>query len=79
MVQGSLVGGCFAGIVHLTAYTFVSPSLLSLPIFAGPESNFMLSMLSVPVTLVATFVITYFLGFEDPADAEEPAEAADAE
>jgi hypothetical protein len=39
----------------------------------------MLSMLSVPVTLVATFVITYFLGFEDPADAEEPAEAADAE
>lgn len=68
MVLGSLVGGCFAGIVHLTAYTFVSPSLLSLPIFAGPESNFMLSMLSVPVTLVATFAITFLLGFEDPKD-----------
>lgn len=70
MVLGSLIGGCFAGIVHLTAYTFVSPSLLSLPIFAGPQSNFMLSMLSVPVTLVVTFVITYLMGFEDVEDAE---------
>lgn len=70
MVLGSLIGGCFAGVVHLTAYTFVSPSLLSLPIFAGPESNFMLSMLSVPVTLFVTFFVTYLLGFEDVKDAE---------
>ncbi len=70
MVLGSLIGGCFAGVVHLTAYTFVSPSLLSLPIFAGPESNFMLSMLSVPVTLVVTFFVNYLLGFEDVKDAE---------
>ena len=70
MILGSLIGGRFAGIVHLTAYTFVSPSLLSLPIFAGAESNFLLSMLSVPVTLVATFVVTFLLGFEDVEDAE---------
>jgi PTS system beta-glucosides-specific IIC component len=68
MVLGSLLGGCVAGIVHLTAYTFVSPSLLSLPIFAGPESNFLVSMISVPASLVITFVITYLLGFEDPTD-----------
>ena len=76
MVIGSVLGGCFAGIVHLTAYTFVSPSLLSLPIFAGPESNFLLSMLSVPVTLVVTFVVTLLLGFEDVEDAETPAAEA---
>ncbi len=76
MVIGSVLGGCFAGIVHLTAYTFVSPSLLSLPIFAGPESNFLLSMLSVPVTLVVTFVVTLLLGFEDADDAETPAAEA---
>ena len=76
MVLGSLVGGCIAGLVHLTAYTFVSPSLLSLPIFAGPQSNFLLSMISVPATLVSTFVITYFLGFDDVEDAEQATEQA---
>ena len=70
MVIGSLIGGCIAGLVHLTAYTFVSPSILSLPIFAGPESNFLLSMISVPATLVSTFVVTYLLGFEDVEDTE---------
>lgn len=72
MVIGSLIGGCVAGLVHLTAYTFVSPSLLSLPIFAGPESNFLLSMISVPATLLSTFVVTFLLGFEDVEDAEAP-------
>ena len=70
MVIGSLIGGCIAGLVHLTAYTFVSPSLLSLPIFAGPQSNFLLSMISVPATLVSTFVVTFLLGFEDVKDDE---------
>lgn len=65
MVLGSLIGGCFAGIVGLTCYTFVNPSLLSLPIFAGPQSNFLMSMLAIPFTLIATFLVTYFIGFED--------------
>jgi PTS system beta-glucosides-specific IIC component len=73
MVIGSFVGGAIAGLVGLTAYTFVSPSLLSLPIFAGPESNFLMSMLSVPVTLVSTFLITFFMGFKDVEDASEAA------
>jgi hypothetical protein len=33
-------------------------------------------MTSVPATLVSTFVITYFLGFDDVEDAEQPAEQA---
>ena len=76
MVIGSLIGGCIAGLVHLTAYTFVSPSLLSLPIFAGPQSNFLISMISVPATLVSTFLVTFFLGFEDVEDAEAQSDAA---
>jgi PTS system beta-glucosides-specific IIC component len=82
MVLGSVLGGCFAGIVHLTAYTFVSPSLLSLPIFARPQSNFLLSMLTVPVALVITLVVTLLIGFEDvedEADAESAESAAASE
>jgi PTS system beta-glucosides-specific IIC component len=75
MVIGSFVGGAIAGLVGLTAYTFVSPSLLSLPIFAGAQSNFLLSMISVPATLVSTFLITFFMGFEDVQDDESAAEA----
>ena len=75
MVIGSFVGGAIAGLVGLTAYTFVSPSLLSLPIFAGAQSNFLLSMIAVPATLVSTFLITFFMGFEDVQDDESAAEA----
>ena len=68
MLIGSLVSGAIAGIFKLTAYTFVNPSLLSIPIFAGPASSFVLAIACVPMTYIITFIITYFMGFEDLTD-----------
>lgn len=65
VLAGSLLGGCFIGLVGLSAPTFVTPSLLTIPIFAGGAPNFLLGLSAVPVTFLITFVITYFLGFED--------------
>ena len=67
MLIGSLVSGAIAGIFKLTAYTFVNPSILSLPIFAGPQSSFILAIACVPITYAITFIIAYFMGFEDVA------------
>lgn len=65
MLLGSLVGGSFAGMIHLVAYSFVSPSILSLPIFIGKDSNLITAFLAVLVTFIATFIITWLLGFKE--------------
>ncbi|MFS0924606.1 beta-glucoside-specific PTS transporter subunit IIABC [Enterococcus casseliflavus] len=65
---GSLLGGCYIGILGITAPTFVTPSLLTIPIFAGTIPNFLLGLTSIPVTFAITFLITYFIGFEDIVD-----------
>ncbi len=68
VIVGSLIGGSIMGLVKITAPTFVTPSVLTLPIFLGKCPNMFLGFLSVPLTFVITAIITYFFGFEDPAD-----------
>lgn len=68
VLLGSLLGGCYIGFLGITAPTFVTPSLLTIPIFAGTVSNFILGLTSIPVTFLITFVITYMIGFEDIPD-----------
>lgn len=68
MILGSLIGGGVAGLIHLTAYAFVSPSLLSLPIFIGKNSNLVTAIIAAVVTFVVTFAITWILGFKDVSD-----------
>ena len=65
VLLGSLLGGCYIGLLKITAPTFVTPSLLTLPIFAGTIHNFILGLTSVPVVFAITFIITYLIGFED--------------
>lgn len=65
VLLGSLIGGSFAGLLHVTAYSFVAPSILSLPIFIGKNSNIITAILTVLVTFVATFIITWLLGFKE--------------
>lgn len=72
MMLGSLISGCIAGILGVTAYAFVSPSILSLPIFAGGNGNSLIgAIITVPVTFVITFAITWFLGFKDISSEKE--------
>ncbi|RDU24104.1 beta-glucoside-specific PTS transporter subunit IIABC [Anaerosacchariphilus polymeriproducens] len=72
VMLGSLISGCIAGILGVTAYAFVSPSILSLPIFAGGNGNSLIgAIITVPVTFVITFAITWFLGFKDISSEKE--------
>jgi PTS system beta-glucosides-specific IIC component len=65
MLLGAFLGGCYIGLVGVIAPTFVSPSLLTIPVFAAASKNFVLAVLSIPVTYAITFAVTYLIGFED--------------
>lgn len=68
MLLGSALGGCYIGLIGLTAPTFVTPSILTTPIFVGAGVNFLLGLSSIPVVYFITFFITYIIGFEDVTD-----------
>ncbi|MCR4951570.1 MAG: PTS transporter subunit EIIC [Solobacterium sp.] len=68
MLCGSAIGGCIMGLVRITAPTFVTPSVLTTPIFLSMCPSWVMGLLSVPLTFVITAVITYFFGFEDVND-----------
>lgn len=68
MLLGSALGGCYIGLIGLTAPTFVTPSILTAPIFVGTGVNFLLGLSSIPVVYFITFIITYIIGFEDVKD-----------
>ena len=67
---GSGLAGLFVGIVNLKSYSFVSPSLLSIIQFINPDGgmNFVYALVGTAITVVATFVATLLLGWEDPAE-----------
>ncbi|MDR6724516.1 PTS system beta-glucosides-specific IIC component [Paenibacillus amylolyticus] len=70
---GSTLAGAVAGITGVTAYSFVSPSIISLPIFIGDEGFISLVwvILSVITSFVLTFIFVWLLGFKDPVDEEK--------
>lgn len=67
---GSAISGAFAGLMGVTAYSFVSPNVLSLPIFIGDDGfdALLWVVLSVIVAFAVTFTLTWVLGFKDPSD-----------
>ncbi len=80
VLLGSLIGGCFAGLCGVTAYSFVAPSILSLPIFAGGDgSSFIWAVVTVPVSFAVTFAIAWVLGFKEDEVEETEIEIADNE
>ncbi|CQR24165.1 PTS system, sucrose specific, IIABC components [Streptococcus varani] len=65
MLLGSLISGSIAGLIGLTAYSFVSPSLLSLPIFIGENSNLVTAAICAILAFVITFVLAYAFGIDE--------------
>lgn len=66
VLLGALITGCITGALNVTAYSFVSPSLLSLPIFIGAEKfSFVGAIISAVLAFAITFGITLILGFND--------------
>lgn len=64
------ITGLIAGILGVAASSFASPSLLALPIFVHAEkaNNFMMAIVCAVIAVVLTFVVTWMMGFEDPAE-----------
>lgn len=69
---GGAVSGLFAGIMKLKAFIYVTPGLLSLPMWISPEENFVvLAILTLIISAIVTFIATWFIGFDDPLEDEE--------
>ncbi len=66
------ITGAIGGIMHLSAFAFATPSLVSFPQFIGAErNNVMLAIVVAVIAMVLAFVLTWIMGFEDPADENE--------
>lgn len=66
---GGAIGGLYAGLSGLVRYAFVSPGLAALPAFIGENPmNIVHAIVTCLISFGATFVIAYFMGFEDPSE-----------
>lgn len=64
---GSGIAGIFIGAFGVRSYAFTSPSLLAIVQFIAPEGgmNFTYAIAGAGIAIVATFIATLILGFED--------------
>lgn len=68
---GSAVAGLVAGFLKLKAFIYVTPAILSLPMWVSKSENFVLqAVLVMLIASVATFIATWMIGFDDPAQEE---------
>jgi len=70
---GSGIAGIYAGFVGLKAYAFMSASILNLPMWIGAEgnSNLIHAIITMMIAIIATFIATLLIGFEDPVDEKQ--------
>jgi beta-glucoside PTS system EIICBA component len=66
MMVGGFAGGLYAGILGVSAYTFIPvANVLAVLNFAGgPTSNLVQGIISCVISFVVAAVVTYFLGFK---------------
>lgn len=64
------ITGAFIGFVKLTAHAFATPAMVSIPQFISPENskNVIFAVAAAGITIVVSFVLTWVMGFEDPAE-----------
>lgn len=72
MIAGG-ISGLYAGIVGLKAYVFATPSLIAIVQFISPngDSNFTNALITAAIAIVASFTLTWIIGFDDPANEDE--------
>lgn len=81
VMAGGAVGGFYGGIMGVKCYAFISPGLLSMTAFVGPDGwgNFINACISAVIGFIVTFVLVWLWGAKDiDADAEVEAEANEA-
>lgn len=65
---GCIANGIFCAIANVKVFSFAPPSFFTLPIFMNPDgsnTNFMLALCTIGITIIVTFVATWVLGFDD--------------
>ena len=67
VVISNAVTGLIAGIMHIEATSFASPSLLAIPIFVNAEhpSNFTMACVCAVISVVLAFALTWVFGFHE--------------
>ncbi len=64
---GGAVAGLFAGFMKMKAFVYVTPGLLSLPMWVSKSENYILpAVATILISSVATFIATWVIGFDDP-------------
>lgn len=83
VMAGGCVGGFYGGIMGVKCYAFISPGLLSMAAFVGPDGwmNFIHACVSAVIGFVVTFALVWLWGARDldaPADEKDVEPAASA-
>ncbi|MGX2961997.1 glucose PTS transporter subunit IIA (plasmid) [Peribacillus sp. JNUCC 23] len=67
---GCIANGIFCAIANVKIFAFAPPSFFTLPIFMNPDgtnTNFILALCSIGITIVVTFLATWMFSFDDAA------------
>ena len=68
---GGAIAGLFAGFMKMKAFIYVTPGLLSLPMWVSKTENFVvLAISTIVIARIASFVATWLIGFDDPVSDE---------
>lgn len=65
---GCIANGIFCAIANVKIFAFAAPSFFTLPIFMNPDgsnTNLILAICSIGITIVVTFIATWVLSFDD--------------
>ncbi|AYH04735.1 beta-glucoside-specific PTS transporter subunit IIABC [Pectobacterium parmentieri] len=83
LIAAMIGGGCagiYAGLAGLVRYAFVSPGLAALPAFIGENPmNIVHALITCAIAIVVTFALTWIMGFDDPVDETDNAQADSAQ
>lgn len=67
---GGLMGGLVGGFFQMKCYGVATPAIVTIPQYLeeGNPQSFLYILITLGVTVVSTFIITYVIGFEDPVE-----------
>ena len=67
VMAGGACGGFYSGITGVKCYAFISPGLLSMPAFIGPDGmgNFANACVAAVIGFVVTFALVWVWGYRD--------------
>ena len=70
---GGLMGGLVGGFFQMKCSGVATPAIVTIPQYLeeGNPQSFLYILITLGVTVVSTFIITYVIGFEDPVEEDD--------